>query len=53
MSGFIKYFDNGGKNMSFMVKNDSVLAKYSEIWNKINTLTGRKLIASLSIMTTT
>ena len=32
MSGFIKYFDNGGKNMSlFMVKGDSVLVKYSEI----------------------
>ena len=35
MSGYIKYFDNGGKNMSFMVKDDSVLKKYSEIWNKI------------------
>ena len=32
MSGFIKYFDNGGKNMSlFIVKCDSVLVTYSEI----------------------
>ena len=31
MSGYIKYF----KNMSFMVKNDDVLDKYKEIWDKI------------------
>ena len=35
MSGYIKYFENGGKNMSFMVKNDNVLDKYNEIRNKI------------------
>ena len=29
MSGYIKYFENGGKNMSFMVKNFSVLDKYN------------------------
>ena len=34
MSGYIKYFKNGGKNLSFMIKND-VLDKYNEIWNKI------------------
>ena len=22
MNGYIKYFDNGGKNMSFLIKND-------------------------------
>ena len=39
MSGYIKYFENGGKNMSFMIKNDMCLHKYNEIWNKIkNTL---------------
>ena len=38
MSGYIKYFENSGKNMSFMIKND-VLDKYNEIWDKIkNTL---------------
>ena len=31
ISGYIKYFENGGKNMSFMVKNDNVLDKYKEI----------------------
>ena len=35
MSGYIKYFENGGKNMSFMVKNDDVLHKYNEIRDKI------------------
>ena len=35
MSGFIKYFKNGKKNMSFVIKDDSVLDKYNEIWDKI------------------
>ena len=35
MSGHIKYFDNEGKNMSFMIEDDSVLIKYNEISNKI------------------
>ena len=35
MSGYIKYFENGGKNMSFAIKNDDVLDKYNEIWDKI------------------
>ena len=35
MSGFIKYFGNGGKNLSLMIQDDSVLVKYNEIWNKI------------------
>ena len=35
MSGYIKCFENGGKNMSFEIKNDDVLNKYNEIWNKV------------------
>ena len=35
MSGCIKYFDNGGKNMSFKIEDESVYLKYTEIWNKI------------------
>ena len=31
MNGYIKYFENEGKNMSFMVKNENVLDKYNEI----------------------
>ena len=33
MSGYIRYFENGGKNMSFLMKGDDVLDKYNEIWN--------------------
>ena len=35
MSGYIIYFENGGKNMSFQIKNDDVLNKYNGIWNKV------------------
>ena len=35
MSGYIKYFDNSGKTMSFKTEDESVYLKYTEIWNKI------------------
>ena len=35
MSGYIKYFENGGENMNFMVKDDNVLYKHNKIWDKI------------------
>ena len=35
MSRYIKYFGNGGKNMSFKIEDESVYLKYTEIWNKI------------------
>ena len=35
MSVYIKYFENGGKNMSLVIKDDDVLDKYNEIWDKI------------------
>ena len=31
MTGYIKYFENGGKNVSFVIKDDNVLDKYNEI----------------------
>ena len=34
MSGYIKYFDDGGKNMSFKTEHDNIFSKYNEIWNK-------------------
>ena len=33
MNGYIKFFKNGGKNMSFLIKNSEVWKKYEEIWN--------------------
>ena len=35
MSEYIKYFENGGRNMSFFVRDDNVLDKYNKIWNVI------------------
>ena len=32
MSGYIKYFDDGGKNMSFVTDDKEVYKKYNEIW---------------------
>ena len=34
MTGYIKYFENGGKNMPFEIKDDDVQNKYNEIWDK-------------------
>ena len=35
MTGYIKYFDNGGKNVPFKIEDESVNLKYSEIWKKL------------------
>ena len=35
MTGNIKYLENRGKNMSFVIKDDDVLDKYKEIRDKI------------------
>ena len=32
MNGYIKYFDDGGKNMSFVTGDKKVYEKYDEIW---------------------
>ena len=47
MSGYIKYFENGRNNMSFMVKDDFVLDKYNEIWDKIKEKLNIKLYSIL------
>ena len=38
MSGYIKYFDDGAKNMSFMTDDKDVYLKYDEIWNVVKKL---------------
>ena len=35
MNDYIKYFENGGKNMSFLIKNSEVWQKYEDIWDVI------------------
>ena len=32
MIGYIKYFENDGKNMSFLIKDDEVWEKFEKIW---------------------
>ena len=38
MNGYIKYFYNGGKNMTFVTDNEKVCDKYNEIWEVIRKL---------------
>ena len=38
MHGYIKYFDDGGKNMTFVTDNEKVYDKYNEIWEVIRKL---------------
>ena len=38
MDGYIKYFDNGGKNMSFVTDDEKIYKKYNEIWEVIRNL---------------
>ena len=42
MSGHIKYFENGGKNMLFFIKGDDVWKKYEKIWDVIKNNVGIK-----------
>ena len=42
MSGYIKYFENGGKNISFLIKDDKVWEKYKKIWDVIKNRLGIK-----------
>ena len=46
MSGYIKYFDNGGKNMSFVTDDKKVYEKDDGIWNVIKGLLKLKFTAS-------
>ena len=38
MSVYIKYFDDGGKNMSFVTDDKEVYKKYNEIWEVVRKL---------------
>ena len=42
MSGYIKYFENGSRNMSFLIKDDEVWDKYDKIWDVIKDKLGIK-----------
>ena len=38
MNGYIKYFDDGGKNMSFVTDDEEIYEKYNKIWEVIRKL---------------
>ena len=38
MDGYIKYFRDGGKNMSFVTDDEKIYEKYNEIWEVIRNL---------------
>ena len=38
MSGYIKYFDDGGKNMLFVTDDKEIYEKYNEIWEVVRRL---------------
>ena len=38
MNGYIKYFDDGGNNMSFVTDDKEVYKKYNEIWEVVKKL---------------
>ena len=40
MSEYFKYFENGGKKMSFLIKDDEVWEKYDEIWDAVKNKLG-------------
>ena len=46
MSGYIKYFDDGGKNMSFVTDDKGVHKKYNEIWEVVRKLLKLKFFVS-------
>ena len=46
MNGYIKYFENGGKNMTFVTDNEKVYDKYNEIWEVIRKLLKVKFTAN-------
>ena len=46
MSGYIKYFDDGGKNMSFVTDDEEVYEKYNKIWEVVRKLLKLKFTVS-------
>ena len=38
MDGYIKYFDDGGKNMSFVTDDEKIYERYNKIWKVIRNL---------------
>ena len=46
INGYIKYFEDGGKNMSFVTDDKEVYEKHKEIWNVVKKLLKLKFTVS-------
>ena len=46
MNGYIKYFDDGGKNMSFVMDDEEIYKKYNKIWEVVRKLLKIKFTVS-------
>ena len=46
MNGYIKYFNGGGKNVSFVTDDEEVYEKYNEIWEVVRKLLKLKFTAN-------
>ena len=46
MNGYIKYFNDGGKNVSYVTDDEKVYEKYDEIWNVVKSLLKLKFTTS-------
>ena len=50
VDGYIKYFDDGGKNMSFITDDEKIYEKYNGVWEAVNPVRDDKyLVAKLTI----
>ena len=45
MNGYIKYFDDGGKNISFVTDDEEIYERYNEIWEVVKKLLKEKFTA--------
>ena len=48
MNGYIKYFDDGGKNMSFVTDHEEIYENHNEIWEVVRKLLKLKFNFDLS-----
>ena len=46
MNRYVKYFDNGAKNTSFVTDDKKVYEKYDGLWNVVKGLLKLKFVAS-------
>ena len=52
MNGYIKYFDDGRKNILFVTDDEKVYEKYDEIWNLVKSLLAKLKIFKKKNLTT-